>query len=36
MTRQGRTERLMLEFGPLMNRKPDAVVAGCMYLFRLR
>jgi hypothetical protein len=36
MTRQGRTERLMLEFGALRSRWPDAVVAGCMYLFRLR
>jgi hypothetical protein len=36
MTQRGRTERLKLDFGPLRSRKPDAVVAGCMYLFRLR
>ena len=36
MTPRGRTERLRLEFGPLQNRRPDAVIAGCMYLFRLR
>ena len=36
MTQTGRTERLRLEFGPLANRKPDAVIAGCIYLFRLR
>lgn len=36
MTPSGRTERLVLHFNALENRKPDAVVAGCMYLFRLR
>jgi hypothetical protein len=36
MTQRGRTERLKLDFGPLRDRKPDAVVAGSMYLFRLR
>ena len=36
MTQRGRTERLRLDFRPLWDRKPDAVVAGCMYLFRLR
>jgi hypothetical protein len=36
MTQQGRTERLRLDFRPLWTRKPDAVVAGCMYLYRLR
>jgi hypothetical protein len=36
MTQRGRTERLRLDFRPLWDRKPDAVVAGCMYLYRLR
>jgi hypothetical protein len=36
MTQRGRTERLRLDFRPLWTRKPDAVVAGCMYLYRLR
>jgi hypothetical protein len=36
MTPHGRTERLRIDFGPLRRRKPDAVLAGCLYLFRLR
>jgi hypothetical protein len=36
MTQHGRTERAKVEFGPLWKRKPDAVVGGCMYLFRFR
>jgi hypothetical protein len=36
MTQHGRTEPLKLDFRPLWNRKPDVVVAGCMYLYRLR
>jgi 4-amino-4-deoxy-L-arabinose transferase-like glycosyltransferase len=36
MTPRGRTERLELDFSALKGRKPDAVIAGCMYLFRLR
>ncbi|HEY2954748.1 MAG TPA: glycosyltransferase family 39 protein [Candidatus Eisenbacteria bacterium] len=35
MTQHGRTERMKLEFGPLRSRRPDAVLAGCMYLFRV-
>lgn len=36
MTQRGRTERLKIDFSPLRHRRPDATVAGCMYLFRLR
>ena len=36
MTREGRTERLKLDFAPLRARRPDAVAAGSIYLFRFR
>ncbi len=36
MTPSGRTERLTLDFGPLRRQKPDVVLAGCMYLFKVR
>ena len=36
MTREGRTERLKLDFAPLWGRRPDAVAAGSIYLFRFR
>ena len=36
MTQHGRTERARVDFGDLRRRKPDAVLGGCMYLFRFR
>ena len=36
MTQKGRTERASVQFGPLWTRKPDAVMGGCMYLFKFR
>ena len=36
MTPTGRTERLKLDFAPLWARRPDAVAAGSIYLFRFR
>ena len=37
MLREGRTEQpLQLDFRPLWSRRPDAMPAGCMLLYRLR
>jgi dolichyl-phosphate-mannose-protein mannosyltransferase len=36
MTTGGRTPPLRLDFRPLWGRKPDAVLAGSMYLFKVR
>ena len=37
MLREGRTERpIQLDFKPLWNRRPEAMPAGCMLLYRLR
>ena len=35
-TSQGRTRSIRIDFSGLWRREPDAVVAGCIYLYRLR
>jgi hypothetical protein len=36
MTSAGRTAPVKLDFRPLWPRRPEATIAGCMYLFKVR
>jgi hypothetical protein len=36
MTTRGRTDPITLDFRSLWDRRPDATVAGCMYLYKVR
>jgi hypothetical protein len=36
MTTEGRTAFVELDFRPLWGRRPEATIAGCMYLFKVR
>jgi len=36
MTSTGRTTPVKIDFRPLWPRRPDATIAGCMYLFKVR